>query len=181
MSKLTTRFKNAITAIITPKPITSKADIRRYYVWVAYTIVCFLFAIIMTISLFLTIEEIDFLIIPLLIWTMLGMGSLLSFFIPVIKSTWKYIVLGFVIGSAFKTEHVSVEHTYGSNYEVKSQTETKSCLFSIIAFFIALYPWSALFAITGPILPIKKMKLMSKEIANYKKGSEKQTEEPASV
>jgi len=165
-------MKNSLIMTVTPKPIEKKSDIIFKCIWIVYAVVCFTMGVCF---IFAEMDSGDIgnNIIYFLggLWIGLGTCSLASLMFIIIKASWKFIVLGYKVGDQIKETNVTVRHEYGSNYKVTSTTETKGCLFGVIACMLSLLPWSAICAFTGPIIPVKRMIKTIKQIIDYKKAN----------
>ncbi len=170
MKKFFEQIKNMVLIMITPKPIEKFFDIIRDIFWIIFAVVCLVGCLVFAYYNNMAEGYLTTVIGRWLFSFFMGtaMAGFFIFFIPILKANWKKIMLGFELGEQIKTTRVDVRHEYGSTYSATSTTETKGCLFAIIAYFIALIPWYGILLLTGPVLPICKIVLIIKNIIKYK-------------
>ncbi len=169
-------IKKIINIILETKPIDGQSKLYQKYISLVFYSVWSIGTLILAYSMSLRLSILEAETISIgailgslfLIWIFFGFLCSFPFFKKFIGAIKKFISFGYEMGDQFKSTDITVTHQYGSTYKATARESSKGFLGAIIAFFIGLYLYLCLFGYAGPIIIIKKITLLSKQITDYK-------------
>lgn len=175
-------IKATTKQIITPPPIEKTSDfIRRCIGFLFYSLFFLAGTIFICFWLFPKMDEwmapdIPYKLLRLPVrllacWFAFGFLNFLLSLRKILKSCWRYVLggalIGAVFGSQFKTQHIDVVEETSNSYRVDSYTTSLAFPIALIVANFMLFPWSAAFIGSGPVMPILKIKNYINALLGY--------------